>query len=304
MSITIPKNQGLANTVISLQSGVLSSAEPFPAAFPEDSCSEYNDGAILKIDRGIQWGGEATAYGAGQITSGSRTIYGIEERFLGLSQSGFSRPFSFVQGWKALRVGVLLAVDDSGGNLTSPDLSIGLCAGHSSRWPGGDRQHWVGVQTETQGGDWTRSTGNGGYYSGGQDLRTTYAEANGTPSDTGFSDAEIPYNPAESGFSNRRTLFLVDMQKAGSDLEIQTINITTPGSFESDMNWDQALECIGHSASATVLTHWGRQSFNMVGANTLTGFDEGTNGVLDRLDIYWSETTVLEIYGYTVQLLA
>ena len=231
---------------------------------------------------------------ASSATVNQRTISGQVQKAIVLVNDCFVRPVPIPNGWTTVRVGLRLHFTT--GSISSPIMAVGLCAGSSNKICDASTSHFVGI------------IANGGFTNNGPGCGAVYFSVPlkaykrvGTTDTIGSNiTGDSRYgNSADANCADRGILF-IDITKGSPNYTINAwymANGTAPdvskAIFENMLNTLQGpLQYDG--------------GVNMVhGTDQTVAVNEGTDGTLDSLCVYWNQTAVsMEICDHGFAVLA
>jgi hypothetical protein len=199
-----------------------------------------------------------------------------------LSNSACARKIPIPLGWSKIRVGVRVQADASGATITTPTFALGLCSGTSNIFGDATVTHFVGfadILTWTPSSGWFQISVKPSKKVGST---LTQGTAIGSPVIWG----NLGTDPA------RRSLLFADITKGSPNYTINffartALSVSDPTA--TDFVTQMSL------ASPSLANH-------AAGTNQTIAVDEGTDGTLDSLNLFWSGFPNLEIsdFGFSV----
>jgi len=209
-----------------------------------------------------------------------RIYSSVDDKRIILSNGTFARLHG-VASWTKLRVAVRWSMTDFGANLGStPELSVGLCSGTTNIYKDATTTHFLGMQAF--GATWTRATSpvNACYTTGASSIRPMKrvgtTTTTGTSGGNGFNLTADP-----TGSSTHRVMTFIDIT-AGSP------NYTIGGFL-----WDFGTSVDVTESDFLAQAELASPSFtgHVAATNATIAANEGTDGALNAVNIYWDRTT-------------
>ena len=201
----------------------------------------------------------------------SRTISGSPDHAIRMLNGQFARTLSIGTSWTTIRVGVRWHMENTGADITgTPLLAVGLCAGTTNILGDATTDHWVGGITQA-----ASFTNNAGDFYFGTPLFKPAKKVNTTlTTGTSFGNGVIT-TPVT--IANRIPMF-IDITKGSPNFSLRQF-ILTSGTELGDVT---PSEFLGLMESSTPV----RTGYTFHAAQTIA-VDEGTDGFLDSVNIYW-----------------
>lgn len=225
-----------------------------------------------------------------------RTYSSVDDQRIVLSNSHFARLHG-VSSWSKLRVALRISMTDSGGNLAStPEFFVGLCSGTTNIYKDSTTDHCVGVQTFSSG--WTRNTSSftAWYTSGGSAIRPI-KKVGSTVTNGSAIGADGLNLPADvTSGTPHRAVYFVDISTGSPNYTVQTYYWTTGSNFT---DWSASDFLTNAELDSPSVSQFGKSATQTIAVN------EGTDGTLNAVNVYWDRTTPqIEISDLAVVKLA
>ena len=233
------------------------------------------------------------------------TFNALPKHGLRLTQEEYVRPLGFGSNWTKLRIGVLLAIVDTGGTLTTVNFAVGVCSG-TAGFGSASTTHAVVLAFDTPpGSNYTYNAGSGyPYYA--QGVGNKFVRRVGSTNTVVNGQAGQPCFYSLGG-TLRAGPVIVEMAKLGGGVVGCYAYSATAASSYNHYDLQSLMEIMeqpyGQTANVTVTrldTSARVQGGPTGGATTdLTTVDESA-GVLDHVNISWNHSNGLEIYAIAV----
>lgn len=213
------------------------------------------------------------------------------DRRLVLSNGEAIRKPIWYASWSRIRIGLLFAIDrnSSTSNVTgTPILSFGLCSGTSNVWIAGSSDHIVGVKNIN--GTWTYQAGPPKRYESGSNNAYQGFKRVGTT----VTNASASFNNnlcawPEAGTPARNAMILeITKGSPNFSMKFWTNNATGAQSDVSDAAFEEAM-IVDDMANVGTVSGIGGGTVDST-ARTLA-VDEGADGALDNIFVYWERVT-------------
>jgi hypothetical protein len=195
-----------------------------------------------------------------------------------------ARKVTIPGGWSKVRVGVRLQIDGTGANITTPTFALGLCSGTTNIFGDATVTHFVGFADILT---WTVSSG---WYpisvkpSKKVGSTLTQGTALGSPVIWG----NLGTDPA------RHSLWFVDITKGSP-------NYTINGFFRTALSVSDPTASDFLTQMALVTPSL---SNHAVGTDQTIAVNEGTDGTLDSINLFWSGIPNIEVSDFGFSVLA
>jgi hypothetical protein len=204
----------------------------------------------------------------------SQTIGGVGDQCIALAASQFGRAHGYGDNWNTLRVAINFNVEDSGGNLSSVVLRVGLCSG-TANMPGDSttaNSYGINLSLATL----YRLVSTYAYYQNCAPVAFSRVGSVETTSATNI-------NFQMSTVSNTRSMLFLDIIKGSPNYTMKAFYRNAYGAFDSTPA--VFLAAVGHATpSATSHTY-------VSPTGTALAINTGTNGILDTVYVGWNLLT-------------
>lgn len=219
----------------------------------------------------------------------SRTfVLGGAKKLLSLTNEEIVRNIG--TDWTSVRIGILCAiVDNAGGNVTGR-LNIGVCSGQTNPCGVASTTNFAGARTLSGGQTWTYVANSGNpYFTNGSFYGLRRVGNSDTTAGVANTSLNIVTTAPGTGGLQRRSLVMVDISKAGSELPY----CTQTTQFGQDYSYVDFLAALDWQNSTPTT---GGQAMGPLTSQAIS-LDE-TPGAYNNVDIGWTGTAqALEIYA-------
>lgn len=201
---------------------------------------------------------------------------GLNGKEIPLLNGGIDRPFSTMTSWNVIRIGARGWLDGPNADINPlGDFMIGLCSSNSSPYhPTNSTDNFIGAGA--LGANAPYNIGSAGnqyrFNSARRFRRVGTTTTNGTNLGTRYI----------SSVATVRTAFMVTITRGSPNFTVDyfTLNSSAAVADFDDASFD--LQMVQPNPAFSGYSNSTGQTFSI---------DEGTNGVLDRLNIYWGHAT-------------
>lgn len=215
------------------------------------------------------------------------------DRRLALANGEAIRQPIWYSSWSRIRIGLLFSIDRNGStsNITgTPLLAFGLCSGTTNIFISGTSDHVVGAKNIN--GTWTYNTSPVKYYASGSNnayqgfkrVGTTITNASASFNNNllGWPEASVPV----------RNAMILEITKGSPNFSMKfwSNNATGAQTDVPDAAFEEAM-IVDDMANVGSVSSIGGGTVDAT-ARTLA-VDEGADGALDHLFVYWERVTQL-----------
>lgn len=215
----------------------------------------------------------------------SRTVSSVTDKRAALSNAQIARALPFGTSWNKIRIGFRYSVTDSGGNLTVPILSVGVCSGTTNMIADATTTNWVGFRSGVR--DFARYTSpthyRVGYSSGGPNFPATTRVGTTITQGIGYN---TDWNSSAQP-SDYRWVCIAEIEKGSPNYTLAVLLNSGSPPTAADVSLPTFLGAMQASTPTIAQHYW--QTNCVVAASEVAGS-------FDTLNIAWNQTTsVLEI---------
>lgn len=222
-------------------------------------------------------------------TTVTRTISGVPDMRIGLTAASIGRLITIPTTWQKIRVGVVAQWTDKGGNITgTPRFALGLGSGVTKLVGASDCKHFVGVITTAP--TWTRSAN---AYTVGTTAASGCTKIGNviTISTDIIPGGTVGYPYGASTSAANRAMYTADITKGSPNYTFEALWLNS-GTSSPDILYAAFLNYMESNEYFPAIG----ANYQYTSAPQTVAVDEATNGVLDSVQVWWSDnTTTLEI---------
>lgn len=211
----------------------------------------------------------------------TRTISSVTDKKLSLSNGKALRPFEYTNTWSVVRVGILFSLNGSANILGTPQLTLGVCAGELG-WPDAT-DNFVGMRSSIAISSWAYNAGAPAYYNIGT---PTVAKKVGAVITSGGGIGIGAY--ASSAPSSIRSAIIVEISKGTPDFTVIVAVPASSAAAQTDVTpalFTDMMNALALSDVGSIVTGYNASS------GITIAVDEGTDGDLDHMAIYWDKNS-------------
>jgi hypothetical protein len=214
-------------------------------------------------------------------------VAGGTKKLLSLTNEEFVRYIG--TDWTTIRIGLLCAIVDNAGGTVVGRLAVGVCSGQTNPCGVNPTTNFAGARV-LNGSNWTYNANAGDpYFSNGSFYGLRRVANVDTTAGIANTTVNIVTTAPGNGGLQRRSLLLVDISKAGSEIpyftqSTQVANDFTYVDFLAALDWQPVTPII--------------RNLTMGVATSQAVSLDPTPGAYDNVDIHWTGTAqALEIYA-------
>lgn len=228
------------------------------------------------------------------------------DKYLALANEEYVRTLAIGSNWTQLRIGIMYAIPGTA-NIPSAKLCVGLCASAFDPLSASTTGHFVGANftsTNFSSATLTYNAGAGLPYFTSPGF--CFFKRVGTAATVFGNFGATIYHPNNGGSTQRRGVVIVELLKGASwtvrgwAMPLGSAGPPATGVFR-DYGYVHLLEALEDPATSTLAIDGNTLVYHSV----LGSVNEGADGYLDAVDIFWSKgAQFFELYAIAVQRLA
>lgn len=216
----------------------------------------------------------------------SRTISAANDNRLVLRSGQATRKFDFGNNWTKIRIGLLLSFDAAASILGTPRFFFGACNYAGGGWGSATTANSIGLWSTVTSWPLALTPAVLGGVGGAAIMLNGAKRIGSTVTTTGNGLTNVSAAPASV-----RSAWFLEITK-GSPFNLLAAGPSNQAAAQTNVTDAQFYDSIFAALMGDINTII--PGYHNMGIGTLT-IDEGTNGILDALNIYWDRSVPCEL---------